>query len=250
MKPFWVGWQSHRRFYGSLEREEQHDEDWNEHQGKKVTLRIPGASVYGWFLWTLLIIDILILLVLFAYSKYRFNFGCDEKSELRFYPRIKLNSISFEPDERYSDISFTSTDADPWKHLIPEGGGFILVQDPKSMHLSGGLPISVNSIPLGEVFGVSMFHQIHCLEMMQKEMAFLAFAESKMAVPQHIKHCFDYLRQAIMCAGDLSLENGTLVNGSIIPHVGGWGAQHQCRDWQTVFDFTASHRPPSDSRFS
>jgi hypothetical protein len=46
----------------------------------------------------------------------------------------------------------------------------------------------------------------------------------------HIRHCFDYLRQAIICAADTNLE--------VVDHVkhttNGWGQEKQCRDWDSV----------------
>lgn len=47
----------------------------------------------------------------------------------------------------------------------------------------------------------------------------------------HISHCFDYLRQAIMCAGDSTLEWPRIESDGRRFAVDGWGVQHQCRDW-------------------
>jgi hypothetical protein len=55
----------------------------------------------------------------------------------------------------------------------------------------------------------------------------------------HVDHCFDYLRQAIMCAGDLSLEH------SVVPDefgFNGWGTAHQCADWETMWDIATQRR--------
>jgi hypothetical protein len=43
----------------------------------------------------------------------------------------------------------------------------------------------------------------------------------------HTIHCFDYLRQAILCAGDTTLE-GTTEYGE------GWGSLHQCKDIDAI----------------
>lgn len=55
----------------------------------------------------------------------------------------------------------------------------------------------------------------------------------------HVDHCFDYLRQAIMCVGDISLEH------SVVPDefgFNGWGTAHQCADWQTMWDIAIERR--------
>lgn len=54
---------------------------------------------------------------------------------------------------------------------------------------------------------------------------------------EHVGHCFDYLRQGIMCAGDLALEwpRGVGVGGDRA--VDGWGVVHECRSWVSYFSF-------------
>jgi hypothetical protein len=43
---------------------------------------------------------------------------------------------------------------------------------------------------------------------------------------RHVTHCFDYLRQSVLCAGDSALEGKSeLVSGM----TDGWGNEHICR---------------------
>ena len=48
----------------------------------------------------------------------------------------------------------------------------------------------------------------------------------------HIAHCFDYLRQGILCAGDMTLEGNNSVTypGVDVP----WGTAHKCLDWSAL----------------
>lgn len=47
----------------------------------------------------------------------------------------------------------------------------------------------------------------------------------------HMNHCFDYLRQTIQCAGDMSMEwPRTEPTGERFA-VDGWGVPHECKDW-------------------
>jgi hypothetical protein len=46
-------------------------------------------------------------------------------------------------------------------------------------------------------------------------------------VAHHSAHCFDYLRQSILCAADTILEGKTDAGP-------GWGSQHQCKDYDAV----------------
>jgi hypothetical protein len=56
---------------------------------------------------------------------------------------------------------------------------------------------------------------------------------------KHIAHCFDYLRQAIMCAGDMTLEWANWKGKE--PRIDGWGMKHRgCRIWVSLVLFGAS----------
>ena len=46
----------------------------------------------------------------------------------------------------------------------------------------------------------------------------------------HIAHCFDYLRQGIMCSADVTLESNTTLGT-------GWGSVHQCKNYTEIFDW-------------
>jgi len=49
-----------------------------------------------------------------------------------------------------------------------------------------------------------------------------------------------------MCAGDTALEKAMVVDGRVIRSVDGWGAEHECRDYDSIFNFAAQHH--GDSR--
>jgi len=102
-----------------------------------------------------------------------------------------------------------------WNSIFPPGRGFI--------HLG----------PNKRRFGLSMFHQIHCLDMIRQAM--LSDTTSG-----HIHHCFSYLRQVALCHADLTLEEGVPALGvdptGELP-VNGLDMTHTCRDWTKVYDY-------------
>lgn len=55
----------------------------------------------------------------------------------------------------------------------------------------------------------------------------------------HIEHCFDFLRQALMCHADLALEPWVEDDGVTRKPKGssGWGTLHQCRNWNKVIEW-------------
>ena len=55
---------------------------------------------------------------------------------------------------------------------------------------------------------------------------------------EHIHHCFEYIRQSIMCAADTALEPFK----DDIHGVDGFGNDHQCRDFEEVFNWAEEMR--------
>ncbi|KAF5138753.1 Cyclochlorotine biosynthesis protein R [Metarhizium anisopliae] len=105
------------------------------------------------------------------------------------------------------------------------------------------------------MFGLSVFHQLHCLggirHMMWDLLHGRADVEHLLAgFPEnmtdftldatthglwHIQHCFDYLRQSLQCSADTSLEWPVEVNGQNL--VVGWENYHLCKDWDALYEF-------------
>lgn len=83
--------------------------------------------------------------------------------------------------------------------------------------------------PHNRIFVVTMFHQLHCLRLLN-----LGFNPIEVVGDAHLQHCLSYIRQMILCNPDLTLE------------AVGWeardfesertGATHECRDWSLVYD--------------
>jgi hypothetical protein len=47
----------------------------------------------------------------------------------------------------------------------------------------------------------------------------------------HVYHCFDYIRQGLMCNADLTVEWPREEENGERVAVDGWGVEHQCKDW-------------------
>ena len=59
----------------------------------------------------------------------------------------------------------------------------------------------------------------------------------------HIRHCFDNIRQALMCASDTNLE--VLDHGNHTTN--GWGQGKRCRDFSEIFAFAEKWANSSDT---
>lgn len=118
---------------------------------------------------------------------------------------------------------------------LQNGRGYVYVPDSQQRGLLPG-----EETEHGPIYSVAMFHQLHCLARLRKSHWILldgvatgdtgvarGFAGREAA--QHIQHCFDYLRQSVMCAGDMTLEWPKQEGTAAKAKVDGWGIPHTCK---------------------
>ncbi|KAJ2975103.1 hypothetical protein NUW54_g11784 [Trametes sanguinea] len=89
--------------------------------------------------------------------------------------------------------------------------------------------------PRGRLFGVSMFHQLHCLDKMRRAVVEPPPSEWE---SWHTQHCLNYVRQMLLCAANVRLEPVKEIEshagGKKEAKVDGLGLEHQCRDWSVL----------------
>lgn len=73
-----------------------------------------------------------------------------------------------------------------------------------------------------------MMHQLHCLRALN-----LAFDGSPIVTDEHLQHCLNYIRQAVLCGADLTLESGDFAKRDFDEQRA--GETHTCRDWSVVY---------------
>jgi len=103
--------------------------------------------------------------------------------------------------------------------------------------------------PRKRFFGISMYHQLHCLSALRQAILDArngashdsggdgghSAGHSHGGAVDHSAHCLNYLRETILCAADVTLEP-EIVEGS--QDVGNGNAvTHVCRDWSRVREF-------------
>ncbi|KAJ6529062.1 hypothetical protein DFH09DRAFT_935034, partial [Mycena vulgaris] len=84
-------------------------------------------------------------------------------------------------------------------------------------------------------FAVSMFHQLHCVRLVR---AALAGRYDSYALG-HMHHCFNYLRQMILCSPNLTLEPADVLSRDF--EVDRIGATHVCSDWSVMYKDAADN---------
>ncbi|KAH6718010.1 hypothetical protein BKA61DRAFT_641769 [Leptodontidium sp. MPI-SDFR-AT-0119] len=132
-----------------------------------------------------------------------------------------------------------------WNELMPHGIGFQWVNDTHRYH---DLPHPI-IWPNKTVFTTSMTHQLHCLFAIVETYSGLT---ANITLPEdhhwHMIHCFDYMRQAIMCSADMALEG---LETTFPDHNGGsdgWDSKHVCKDYSQVINYLESVRAYDDQQ--
>ncbi|KAK0101312.1 hypothetical protein ONS95_006489 [Cadophora gregata] len=115
--------------------------------------------------------------------------------------------------------------ASSWQNLTNNMDiGKVYIADPQRHKL---FPSEIQSdIPGYDLYPVAMYHQLHCLGTIRRFFYSLEISEED-AYGGHVGHCFDYLRQSILCSADLTLENTGV----------GWEVEHLCRSPDEVTSF-------------
>ncbi|KAM3416503.1 hypothetical protein BST61_g8093 [Cercospora zeina] len=200
-------------------------------------------------------------------------FGDGERSPV---PQIPLELVIFQSDPKFSfssrfsnSSSASAVDAESdavWTSLLPRGEGFVFVEQPERFQLPVGRePSKQDKSQSGAFYDLSVFHQLHCLVKIREHVRLVEFALHEIVrdrseendeltkdyvrrlleplrQERHVGHCFDYLRQGIMCAGDMGLEG--VVVGEVMGNgverrgsgrvVDGWGMKHECKSWDAI----------------
>ncbi|KAI1769801.1 hypothetical protein F4818DRAFT_456635 [Hypoxylon cercidicola] len=228
----------------------------DEKQWHDVELNRPATTRKNKFIiviksarWFIDIILLLIILVLLVREQWRrpaaeekevnpWQFGQDLTG---VGPRFSQRMTTFQPDMSYAPNDtaefFTDEVLQKWNDLMPKGMGFVWVNDTHKYH---DLPTPI-MWPEKTVFTISTTHQLHCLFAVVQTYSGL---KSGHEIPDdhhwHMIHCFDYMRQAIMCSADMALEG---LETTFPDHNGG---SDVCRDWSDVKSYLESVRAYDD----
>ncbi|KAH8817349.1 hypothetical protein F5884DRAFT_874354 [Xylogone sp. PMI_703] len=163
-------------------------------------------------------------------------------------------STLFMPDDLFNPTNRTVESDLAWANI--QHGRYLLVENPQTI----GLPASHIQAETGkQIYALAAFHQLHCLALMRaawhtvldggtealNHPVHIANNPPGHIVTEHVEHCFDYLRQTIMCYSDTTLEPFLESDGRTLKSEGssGWGAVHMCRN----FDKFASWAKENDA---
>ncbi|KAB5572589.1 hypothetical protein GE09DRAFT_1100174 [Coniochaeta sp. 2T2.1] len=122
-----------------------------------------------------------------------------------------------------------------WLGLSAAARGYIHIPNWASFDIGEPLNMALDRQTEGPVYMMSAFHQLHCLSyLVEHFQAGYGGVELEKEVAHHSAHCFDYIRQSIMCAGDTNLEGKTEAGP-------GWGSSHECVDYDALLEWANTH---------
>ncbi|PYI33815.1 hypothetical protein BP00DRAFT_485087 [Aspergillus indologenus CBS 114.80] len=146
-----------------------------------------------------------------------------------------------------------------WLSYMPRGNGFIAVNDTEQLEYVLSPPIEKFGKNL---YAVAVFHQMHCLYAIMSAYDDLVAGTSSMHKIRdahehdhfhhhghsddptegphgHVNHCFQYLRESLLCCGDTALEGQ---GQRAQPGTDGTGAVHECKDFDAIMAWADERR--------
>ncbi len=135
----------------------------------------------------------------------------------RAWPLPPLASVHLSHEDSVHWSIDTELGAVEWNATLPSGGAVVYLG------------------PDRRPFTVSIFHQMRCLDILRDDIVDLysdPSPDAKVKRPRLVQHCMNYLRQTVMCRGDLHLET---VRAPMGPQVTVSAVTHSCRDWTAVY---------------
>ncbi|KAJ5497292.1 hypothetical protein N7463_009279 [Penicillium fimorum] len=135
----------------------------------------------------------------------------------------------YKPDKIFQSPPTEEVDA-AWHNWLRDNDHLVRVSGYKAKEL--GLPEAVQLYkdPGYHAYGLGVYHQMHCLSRLRKSFYPDRYYPnaSQHEILHHTNHCFDVLRQAILCHGDISLVYWWNQNYT---HIDETGARHYTEEY-------------------
>ncbi|QDS71425.1 hypothetical protein FKW77_003424 [Venturia effusa] len=134
----------------------------------------------------------------------------------------------------------TETGGDINGLYVPIGSGSVSIPD-YANHPMLGKPITDDPIRSGPIFEASWTHALHCLYYSKDNYHQLltngTFGFGGERNDDHAAHCFEYLRNQILCMADMTLEGSESILDAT-----GKGQAHMCRDREEAIAWIEERR--------
>ncbi|KAI0371490.1 hypothetical protein BV20DRAFT_1112525 [Pilatotrama ljubarskyi] len=129
---------------------------------------------------------------------------------------LRQVAMYFEPTVHYQ-LNSTEADAE-WAALTPLNGGIVYAGSERKPYL------------------LSIFHQLRCLDVLRR--AYISLRPADAPGNSTALHCFNYIRQMVLCRSDTVLEPVWDTEG---PHAVQPWRTLTCKDWHRVYEAHAQN---------
>ncbi|KAK7696234.1 hypothetical protein QCA50_000887 [Cerrena zonata] len=203
--------------------------------------------------WLIIGVQNLVIIILAILLYIRGNESNSDFAQLPYSPaqhvlEPQLKTFTMEPNSTVYQGEPSKAVDDAWSKLYNNIG---ISKIPKSE--ARLLPNKTLPIPGDEenyVAALSVFHQLHCLNILRKALrpdyyrnsvtGYLAGISPEM-LPDHLSHCVDNIRQSLMCSSDISVivwqwDDAAQVASPRMDTV------HSCRNFDKVVEWAKDHR--------
>lgn len=164
-------------------------------------------------------------------SKFKNHITDSHDADIRKVPRkiyTFFNDPRYTREDMFLNESTTLHTLHNWIPLSSASRGYIRSPPPGPYILSEPYEIALDRHNDGPGYMVSVFHQLHCLSYLAEHyQQGFGGVNLTQEVAHHSAHCFNYIRQALMCNADLTLEGKTEAGP-------GEGHEHECVDYDAV----------------
>ncbi|KAK4124114.1 hypothetical protein N657DRAFT_644309 [Parathielavia appendiculata] len=156
-------------------------------------------------------------------------------------PRFPHKIYTFRDNPKYlrEDMwfneSLTLRTLHNWIELSSDSRGYVVVPDRSRYDLPEPYEVPIDRHHDGEGYMMTVFHQLHCLSYLAEHFQ-RGYGRHELTdeVAHHSSHCFNYLRQGIMCSADTTLEGKTEAGP-------GEGSEHECVDYEALLRWANDH---------
>ncbi|KAI1408817.1 hypothetical protein F5Y13DRAFT_194066 [Hypoxylon sp. FL1857] len=201
---------------------------------------------YWWLVDTFLLVVIIVLVLGNSWGRRGRDHFFEGAGDLTgFAPEFSQKVTTFSPDPAFvpenTSEFFSDETRQKWLSLVPKGLGYLQIKNPGDYD---SLPTRLDAFPDQFVVTSSMTHQLHCLYAIAEAYSALTSDVSRVPreTPWHLNHCFDYLRQGIMCCGDVALEGEQTTFPEGFDGSDGWDAKHVCKNYDEVYEYLEKNR--------
>jgi hypothetical protein len=137
----------------------------------------------------------------------------------------------YTPEDMFTNKSTTLHALHNWIELSSAGRGYVVAPANGNYDLPKPYTIAIDRHSDGPGYMISAFHQLHCLSYLAVHFQEgYAGVELEDEIAHHSVHCFNYLRQGIMCNADTTLEGKTEAGP-------GEGSEHECVDYDALLEW-------------